>query len=35
VSDVGANRVAEAYQALILDGNLGARTLFLSEILGH
>jgi len=35
VSDVGSNRVAEAYQALILDGSFGARTLFSSEVLGH
>jgi hypothetical protein len=35
VSDVGANRVAEAYQALVLDGALGTRTIFSSEVLGH
>jgi hypothetical protein len=35
ISDVGANRVSEAYLALILDGALSTRTLFLSEILGH
>lgn len=35
ISDVGANRVSEAYLALVLDGNLGPRTLFLSEVLGH
>ena len=35
ISDVGANRVSEAYLALILDGALAPRTLFLSEILGH
>jgi hypothetical protein len=35
ISDVGANRVSEAYLALILDSALPARTLFSSEILGH
>ncbi|MBL8240879.1 MAG: hypothetical protein JNM66_25890 [Bryobacterales bacterium] len=35
ISDVGANRVSEAYLALILDSGLPARTLFQSEILGH
>ncbi len=36
ISDVGANRVSEAYLALILDNQLmPARTLFSSEILGH
>jgi hypothetical protein len=35
ISDVGANRVSEAYLALILDAGLPARTLFQSEILGH
>jgi hypothetical protein len=35
ISDVGANRVSEAYLALILDSALPARTLFQSEILGH
>jgi len=35
ISDVGANRVSEAYQALILDSALPSRTLFQSEILGH
>jgi hypothetical protein len=35
ISDVGANRVSEAYQALILDSGLPSRTLFQSEILGH
>jgi len=35
ISDVGANRVAEAYTALILDGALGSRTLVNSEVLGH
>jgi len=33
ISDVGANRVSEAYLALILDSGLPARTLFQSEIL--
>lgn len=35
ISDVGANRVSEAYLALVLDGALSPRTLFLSEVLGH
>jgi hypothetical protein len=35
ISDVGTNRVAEGYQALILDSALPSRTLFQSEILGH
>ena len=35
ISDVGANRVSEAYLGLILDSGLPARTLFSSEILGH
>jgi hypothetical protein len=35
ISDVGANRVSEAYLALILDSGLPSRTLFFSEILGH
>jgi hypothetical protein len=35
LSDVGANRVSEAYLALVLDSALPARTLFQSEILGH
>lgn len=35
ISDVGANRISEAYLALVLDGALGARTPFFSEILGH
>jgi hypothetical protein len=35
ISDVGANRVSEAYTALILDSGLPSRTLFSSEILGH
>jgi hypothetical protein len=35
ISDVGANRVSEAYLALILDSSLPSRTLFSSEILGH
>ena len=35
ISDVGANRVSEAYLGLILDSGLSSRTLFASEILGH
>jgi len=35
ISDVGSNRVSEAYLALILDSGLPSRTLFFSEILGH
>ena len=35
ISDVGANRVSEAYLGLILDSGLPSRTLFQSEILGH
>lgn len=35
ISDVGANRVSEAYLALVLDSALSPRTLFASEILGH
>ena len=35
ISDVGANRVSEAYLGLILDSALSSRTLFQSEILGH
>jgi hypothetical protein len=35
ISDVGANRVSEAYLGLILDSGLSSRTLFSSEILGH
>jgi hypothetical protein len=35
ISDVGANRISEAYLALILDGGLAPRTPFFSEILGH
>jgi len=35
ISDVGANRVSEAYLALVLDSALPSRTLFQSEILGH
>ena len=34
ISDVGANRVTEAYLGLILDSGLPSRTLFRSEILG-
>lgn len=35
ISDVGANRVSEAYLALILDSALSSRTPFYSETLGH
>ncbi|MBM3783732.1 MAG: hypothetical protein FJW30_05185 [Acidobacteria bacterium] len=36
ISDVGANRVSESYQALILDkGGIDRNTPFQSEILGH
>ncbi|MEO6759301.1 MAG: hypothetical protein ABIO24_07585, partial [Saprospiraceae bacterium] len=35
ISDVGANRVSEAYLALIFDSRLPSRTLFYREILGH
>jgi hypothetical protein len=35
ISDVGANRVSESYQALVLDSSIGSRTLFASEVLGH
>jgi len=35
ISDVGANRISEAYLALVLDGGLSSRTLFSSEVLGH
>lgn len=35
ISDVGANRVSESYQALVLDSSLGSRTIFFSEVLGH
>jgi len=35
VSDMGTNRVAEAYQALVLDKALDSRTGFSSEVLGH
>jgi len=35
ISDVGANRVSEAYLALVLDSGLSSRTLFSSEVLGH
>lgn len=35
ISDVGANKVSEAYLGLILDSGLPSRTLFSSEILGH
>ena len=35
ISDVGAQKFAEAYLALTLDNNLGSRTGFVSEVLGH
>jgi hypothetical protein len=36
ISDVGANRVSESYQALILDkAGIDRNTPFLSEVLGH
>jgi len=35
ISDVGANRVSEAYQALVLDSSMGSRTIFFSEVLSH
>jgi hypothetical protein len=35
ISDVGANRVSESYQALVLDSSMGSRTIFFSEVLGH
>jgi hypothetical protein len=35
ISDVGANKVAEGYLALILDAGIGTRTGFLSEVLAH
>lgn len=35
ISDVGANRVSESYQALVLDKGLISRTIFSSEVLGH
>ncbi|MBM3757553.1 MAG: hypothetical protein FJW38_26675 [Acidobacteria bacterium] len=35
ISDVGANRVSESYQALVLDSSIGSRTIFFSEVLGH
>jgi len=36
ISDVGANRVSEAYTALVLDkGDITNRTGFSSEVLGH
>jgi len=35
ISDVGANRVSEAYLALILDSGIGTRTGFASETLTH
>lgn len=35
ISDVGANRVAEAYLALVMDNALEVRTGVFSEVLGH
>jgi len=35
ISNVGGTQVAEGYLALILDGSLSPRTLFLSESLSH
>jgi hypothetical protein len=35
ISDVGANRIAEGYLALILDAGITTRTGFSSEVLGH
>lgn len=35
ISDVGANRISEAYLALILDAAISPRTGFASEVLGH
>jgi hypothetical protein len=36
ISDLGANKLSEAYLALVLDGALSpARTVFFSEVLGH
>ncbi len=35
ISDVGAQKFAEAYLALTLDSALGSRTGFVSEVLGH
>jgi hypothetical protein len=35
ISDVGANRIAEAYLALIMDSALETRTGVFSETLGH
>jgi hypothetical protein len=35
ISDVGANRIAEAYLALVMDAALSTRTLVFSETLGH
>ena len=35
ISDVGANRIAEAYLALVMDAALGTRTGVSSETLGH
>ena len=35
ISDVGAQKISEAYLALTLDAALGSRTGFISESLGH
>lgn len=35
ISDVGAQRLAMGYLALVLDGGIPSRTGFLSEVLGH
>ena len=35
ISDVGSQKVSEAYLALILDASFGSRTSFVSETLGH
>jgi hypothetical protein len=34
ISDYGANKVAEAYLALVMDSNMGSRTGASSELLG-
>ncbi len=35
ISDVGAQKISEAYLALTMDGTIGSRTGFSSETLGH
>lgn len=35
ISDVGANKLAEGYLALVLDAAIGTRTGFFSEVLAH